>query len=110
MEKAVLAKELASAVIELQIDNKNRQFGVGSLSDEEVIDAYGTLFSHLKAVVGATGDRLRPEFQDVDAQLSKLGEIVMLIDLGNYYDEENFENNSRIANEFISSTLRAMFA
>ena len=110
MDQASLAKDLASAVIKLQIDNLNRRFGAGTLSDDEVVNAYGTLFSHLKIVSGATGDRLRPEFRDIDQQLTRLGEIVMLIDLGNRFDEDDFENNSRIANEFVSTTLKEMFS
>lgn len=110
MDQAMLAKELAKAVISLQLDNVNRRVGFSVLSNEEVTGHYQTLIKHVTMVVKVSGDQLKPEFHDVSNQIRQLEEIFMSITLGEHWDEDDLENNSRIASEFMTLTLNKMFS
>jgi len=110
MDQAILAKELAKAVISLQLDNVNRRVGFSVLSNEEVTGHYQTLIKHVTMVVKVSGDQLKPEFHDVSNQIRQLEEIFMSITLGEHWDEDDLENNSRIASEFMTLTLNKMFS
>ena len=103
------AKALADAVIELQVDNTNRSFGFGSLTNDEVIAHYQTIMAHFNTVMSVTGDKLKPKYQDIELLTKAIEEEFMSIDLGSKSPEDS-DNNMRIANTFMGNLLSNLCA
>jgi len=99
------SRELATAVIEVSIDFQNRSFGIGgSLTEDERRSHYQTMMIHLSNITKVTGDKLKPEYKDGVKLCMAMLEMANELDLGSKA-EDDAENNSRVANEFINGML-----